>query len=136
MPDINSPIPEKQEPVFAPEKKIEGAGKNHEKIEEQAGAESRQEEELIKELAKLRTKVAASQLAAAPAGGQTKPDDDIEARKEKIVNSLVKVALAANFAEDKVAHIMRIAEKYIRKDYPDIADEIHDRILEAKNKGI
>ncbi|MDD4308703.1 MAG: hypothetical protein PHU53_07870 [Thermoplasmata archaeon] len=119
-----------------PGEKIEDADKNHEKIEEQTGAESRQEEELIKDLAKLRTKVAASQPAAAPTGRQTKPDDDIEARKEKIVNSLVKIALAANFAEDKVAHIMCIAEKYIRKDYPDIADEIHDRILEAKNKGM
>jgi len=29
---------------------------------------------------------------------------------------------------------MGIAEKYIKKDYPDIADEIHDQIINEINK--
>jgi tRNA 2-selenouridine synthase SelU len=115
--------------------KTEIAAQNYEAIEKIAETESRREEELIDELAQLRAKMSFAPATATP-GRPAVLDDDIEARKKKIVDSFVKAALASDFADDKMKHIMSIVERYIKKDHPDIADEVHDRILEAKNKGM
>lgn len=61
---------------------------------------------------------------------------NIEERIEIIVNNFVKSAVAAEFDEGKVNQIMDRAKMYIAKGYPQIADEVHDRILEAKNRGM
>ncbi|MCU0652779.1 MAG: hypothetical protein MUD10_00780 [Candidatus Pacebacteria bacterium] len=134
MADTKPTLPETPEPIVEQSQKTEISSDKYEKIEKEAEAESKQEENLIDELAELRAKVSASKQAAANSGQQTQLDDDIEARKKKIVDSFLKAALAANFAEDKVGHIMHIAERYIKKDYPDIADEIHDRIIDERDK--
>jgi len=63
-------------------------------------------------------------------------EKDIEERIEIIVNNFVKSAAAAEFDEEKVDQIIGKARMYIAKGYPQIADEVHDRILEAKNKGM
>ncbi len=61
-------------------------------------------------------------------------EKDIEEKIEIIVNNFVKSAAAAEFDEEKVGQIMNKARMYVAKGYPQIADEVHDRILEAKNK--
>jgi hypothetical protein len=63
-------------------------------------------------------------------------EKDIEERIEIIVNNFVKSAAAAEFDEEKVDQIIGKARMYIAKGYPQIADEVHDRILKAKNKGM
>ncbi len=61
---------------------------------------------------------------------------DIEERMETIVNNFVKSARAANFDDEKVRQIIGKAKMYIAKGYPNIADEVHDRILEERSRGM
>lgn len=63
--------------------------------------------------------------------------EDVAERIETIINNFVKSAVAAGLDnEEKVEQIMSKAKMYIAKGYPQIADEVHDRILETRNKGM
>lgn len=133
MADQKPILPTPETPV-APKEKIEKSPAESESfasIEKTAEAESKKEEELIDQLADLRAKMAAQKAVAS--SQQADLDSDIEERKAKIVDSFVKAARAAGFEDGKVEHIMRIAERYLKKSYPDIADEIHDRIINERN---
>jgi hypothetical protein len=61
---------------------------------------------------------------------------DIEERMETIIGNFVRSAAAADFNDETVEKILEKARMYIAKGYPNIADEVHDRILEAKNRGM
>jgi hypothetical protein len=61
---------------------------------------------------------------------------DIEERMETIIGNFVRSAAAADFDDKTVEKILEKARMYIAKGYPNIADEVHDRILEAKNRGM
>ena len=61
---------------------------------------------------------------------------DIEERMETIIGNFVRSAAAADFNDETVEKILEKARMYIAKGYPNIADEVHDRILEAKNRGL
>jgi len=62
--------------------------------------------------------------------------EDVAERIETIVNNFVKSAAAANFDDEKVEKILKKAEMYIAKGYPQIADEVHDRILKERDERI
>jgi hypothetical protein len=131
------PITPKPEIAPVPKEMIENAPAEKESaaaIEKRAEAESKKEEELIDQLAQLRAQMAAKQATAAASTKQAQLDSDIEQRKKRIIDGFVKAVRASNFDEKEVAHAMHVAERYIRKDYPDIADEIHDRITNERNQ--
>jgi len=126
--------PEKPKPTEAAVEKPEKEKQGFEVLEKEAELESKREEELIDQLAQLRSKMVNPPVGGVTSNQQVQLDSDIEQRKKKIIENFVKAAAAANFEEKKVEHIMHVAERYIRKDYPDIADEIHDRVTEEMNK--
>ncbi len=60
---------------------------------------------------------------------------DIEEKKELLVSKLVEAALAAGDDEEAARAVFDRAGKYLSK-YPGIVDEIHDRWLGERNKGM
>jgi hypothetical protein len=75
-------------------------------------------------------------VAAAKAAGIEIDDNDVEAKKEKIISKLVEAVLAAGDDDDAERKIMEKAMAYTGKGYPMIADAVHDRILEERNRGM
>jgi len=61
---------------------------------------------------------------------------DVEERIETIVNNFVKSARVANFDDEKVQQIIGKSKMYIAKGYPNIADEVHDRILAERDRWV
>lgn len=106
---------------------------NFEAIEKKAETESKKEEELIDQLAELQSKMSSGQSSSVATIQQSSLDQNIEQKKKKIIDAFLKSARAANFDAGKVEHIMNIAIRYLKKDYPDITDEIHDRIISEQN---
>jgi len=130
MPDQKMPSPET--PAI---KKIEQLEKEAEFERENEGLE------VIEPGAKTAEALRARVEKSFPEASEKEPDKEIigkniEERIEIIVNNFVKSAAAAEFDEGKVDQIIGKARMYIAKGYPQIADEVHDRILEAKNKGM
>jgi hypothetical protein len=78
----------------------------------------------------------AKAVAAAKAAGIEINDDEVEAKKEKIISKLVEAVLAAGDDEAAKWKIMEKAMAYTGKGYPMIADAVHDRILEERNRGM
>lgn len=130
MPDQKMPSPET--PTI---KEIEQLEKEAEFERENEGLE------VIEPEAKTAEALRARVEKSFPEASDKEPDkksigNGIEERIEIIVNNFVKSAAAAEFDEEKVDQIMDKARMYIAKGYPQIADEVHDRILKAKNKGM
>lgn len=134
MADQKPISPEVPRPAEPGTKKYEKNREGFEMIEKAAETESEKEERLIDELAQLRAKMGSAAQSPGTTGAATALDADIEQRKEKIIANFVKAARAAAFGEEEVGRIMDIAERYIRKEYPDIADAIHDRIIQARDE--
>ncbi len=133
MPNQAPIPPEAPKPADVGVEKPKAEKENFEAVEKQAEVASAEEEKLVDQLAVLRSKMAATSQQPAAAGQGTALATDIEEKKEKIISNFVAAARAANFDIAKVERIMHIAERYLRKDYPDIADEIHDRISNDRN---
>ncbi|HPO06476.1 MAG TPA: hypothetical protein PK429_00750 [Candidatus Pacearchaeota archaeon] len=130
MPDQKMPSPET--PTI---KEIEQLEKEAEFERENEGLE------VIEPGAKTAEALRARVEKSFPEASEKEPDkksigNGIEEKIETIVNNFVKSAAAAEFDEGKVDQIIGKARMYIAKGYPQIADEVHDRILEAKNKGM
>jgi len=130
MPDQKMPSPET--PTI---KEIEQLEKEAEFERENEGLE------VIEPGAKTAEALRARVEKSFPEASDKEPDkksigNGIEEKIETIVNNFVKSAAAAEFDEGKVDQIIGKARMYIAKGYPQIADEVHDRILEAKNKGM
>lgn len=134
MADQKSITPKKFEQMPQQQENIPLHKESFEALAKQAEAESKIEEDLIQQLNDLKTKIAAAPKTTAVIKQQGKLAADIEAKKERIISKLVNAARAADFSSEAMKRIMNIAEKYIKKDYPDIADEIHDRIINEMNK--
>ena len=64
------------------------------------------------------------------------PEKSIEEKKEIIIERFMKAVRAARDNEDKLEKIVKMSRKYIEKGYPEIADAVHDRILEERNRGM
>jgi len=130
MPDQKMPSPETP------------TDKETEKLEKEAEFERENEGlEVIEPGAKTAEALRARVEKSFPEASEKEPDkksigNGIEEKIETIVNNFVKSAAAAEFDEGKVDQIIGKARMYIAKGYPQIADEVHDRILEAKNKGM
>jgi len=113
-------------------KKKDAAVENFEVLDRTAESEPDKEGQLIGELAELKLKMANASPASGVSGAAAQ-DEEIERKKERIIERYIKEATAAGFSDKKVDEIMNIAETYIKKDHPDIADAIHDRIIEERN---
>jgi hypothetical protein len=116
-------------------KKTASESENFEILEKVAESESKKEEQLIDELAELKLKMSGAAPSAGVSGAVAALDEDIEQKKERIIGNFVRAAQASNFSDGEVTHVMGIAERYIRRDYPDIADEIHDRVIQAREES-
>lgn len=134
MADQKPITPKKFEQTPQQQENIPLRKESFETLAKQAEAESKIEEDLIQQLNDLKTKIAAAPKTTAVIKQQGRLAADIEAKKERIISKLVNAACAADFSSEAMKRIMNIAEKYIKKDYPDIADEIHDRIINEMNK--
>jgi len=134
MTDQKPKTAKKFEQESQPQENIHFHKENLKTLEKQVKAESNIEEDLIQQLNDLKTKIAAAPKTTAVIKQQGRLAADIEAKKKRIISKLVNTARAANFGDETVGHIMNIAERYIKKDYPDIADEIHDQIINEINK--
>jgi len=132
MADQKPIVPEFPKPTETEIKKTAPESGSFEILEKVAESESKKEEQLIDELAELKLKM---NRAAVPAGASSAAaalDEGIEQKKERIIGNFVKAAQASNFSDEEVVRVMGIAERYIRREHPDIADEIHDRVIQAR----
>lgn len=130
MPDQKIPLPE-----MPPVKETEKLKKEAEFERENEGLEVIEPEAKTAEALRARVEKSFPEASEKEPGKEI-IEKDIEERIEIIVNNFVKSAVAAEFDEERVNQIMDRAKIYIAKGYPQIADEVHDRILEAKNRGM
>jgi|GEM_PF-4204574 len=103
-------------------------------IEDSADKASEKGVELANELEKLQETIESGKASPEVSKKAEKIEFSIEERKEMICEKLIKAAVASNFDEPEIRHVMHIADVYLKKNHPDIADAIHDRLIEARSE--
>lgn len=132
MPEIKGPNLE-QSGEDSVEKVIEkGVVSTEAKIERGADRETFKEKE--KRALDLAKEIAGPDKKDDQGDVEVEPED-IEQKKEILVSRLVEAALAAGDNVDEAIEVMERAKKYLGK-YPGLVDDIHDRWLEERNKGM
>lgn len=81
----------------------------------------------------IRQKLESQGSAGPEVTGEKDEDPVLEAKKERVAENLIKKAVAVRDDPEKLRKVMEKAEKLSGK-YPDLADKVHDRIIERLNE--